>query len=82
MANKLEFNLYIYFSGPDGLKFGLCYNFLTFFFLKDPIMGTFEVCLFFKRTLVFPIEMSRVENFKSALPIVTVEFMKKKNEKK
>ena len=44
-------------------------------------MGTFEVCLFFKRTLVFPIEMSRVENFKSALPIVTVEFMKKKNEK-
>ena len=30
MANKLEFNLYIYFSGPDGLKFGLCYNFLTF----------------------------------------------------
>ena len=34
MANKLEFNLYIYFSGPDGLKFGLCYNFLTFFFLN------------------------------------------------
>ena len=44
-------------------------------------MGTFKVCLFFKRALVFPIEMPRVENFKSALPIVTVEFMKKKNEK-
>ena len=47
MANKLEFNLYIYFSGLDGLKFGLCYNFLTFFFL-----------IFFMQCFVFFVVLS------------------------